>query len=109
MNESKSNLMHFLIMLSVVLITIIISSIIFLFGEMWFLIIGITMVVSDLISIIPIANMIPIVGQILFSIFQGISNIRVGYKTNVYIGFGITLFLHFGLDINLVKLLFGLF
>ena len=109
MNESKFDLTHFLIMLLVVLITITISSIILLFWRVWFFIISITIVVSDLSSIIPIINMIPIVGQILLPIFQGISSITVGHKIRIYIGFGITLFLHFGLKINLAKLLFGLF
>lgn len=63
------------------------------------------MVITDLFSIFPIISVIPIVGQITVSLCQVISNITVGHKIEIYIGFGITLFLHFGLDINLIKLL----
>ena len=107
MNKSEFGLTDFLIIFLVISITIIINSIILLFSRVWFFIIGITMVVSDLISIFPIIKIIPIVGQILLTISQGISNITVGHKIRIYMGFGITLFLYFGLKINLAKLLFG--
>lgn len=67
------------------------------------------MIISDLFSTFPVVSFIPVVGQIVVPLAQGISNITVGHKIKIYVGFGITLFLHFGLNINLIKLLIELF
>ena len=108
MNRSEYNFKDFIFMLFIILIIILISSVIFLFWRILFFIIVIIIIVSDLFSNFPAIGAIPFIGQIILSLFQGISNITVGHKINIYIGFGITLFLHFGLNINFIKLLIEL-